>query len=72
MLVGEDEFQAKRGRRACPATRNPSLGEEFIFAGRVASPRFPLPGPLGRGLRRALFHPILKATAKWAVLGRCG
>ena len=35
------------GIRSGPATRNPRLGEEFIFAGRVASPRFPSPGLLG-------------------------
>ena len=39
--------QVKRGHAPCPATRNPRLGEEFIFAGRVASPRFPSPGLLG-------------------------
>ena len=38
----------------CPVLRRATLAlvSEFIFAGRVASPRNPSPGLLGRGLRR--------------------
>src|SRR5262249_24002353 len=55
----------------CTVLRRATLAlvSEFIFAGRFASPRIPSPGLLGRGLRCALFHPILKATANgpsWA------
>src|SRR5215510_2687131 len=58
-------------RTTRPVLRRATLAlvSEFIFAGRVASPRIPSPGLLGRGLRRALFQPILKATANgpsWA------